>query len=150
MYNVSSRKTTYGVSGTPVGFGARRAGGQRLASWKQGARRCCALSFIQKRVGHIFTYDGPIDDQFYSMENALGVSDLELPDDQGRYKLRDLAQGLQLDAALKLTVKPQGKKRTVGEQLVAREAQREREQPAWDVAPASKKARKAPTKRVPS
>ena len=84
------------------------------------------------------------------MENALGVSDLELPDDQGRYKLRDLAQGLQLDAALKLTVKPQGKKRTVGEQLVAREAQREREQPAWDVAPASKKARKAPTKRVPS
>jgi len=107
--------------------------------------------YKKQRRSYVFTYDGPVDDAFYSLENALGVLDLELPDAQGRYMLRDLAQGPQLDAALKLTVKPDGKKRTAGEELVAREAQREREQPVWDVAaPAAKKARKAPTVRVPS
>ena len=110
-----------------------------------------ACTWYKKHRSYVFTYDGPVDGAFYSLENALGLLDLELPDAQGRYKLRDFAQGPQLDAALKLTVKPGGKKRTAGEELVALEAQREREQPAWDVAPpAANKARKAPTARVPS
>ena len=78
--------------------------------------------------------------------------DMELPDDEGKYRLRDPSQGPQLDAALKLTERPTGsKKRTKGEEILAKERQRERETATWAApAPPAKKARKAPTPRVRS
>ena len=81
--------------------------------------------------------------------------DFELPDNEGQYRLRDPSQGPKLDAALKLTVRPTptpsgSKKRTKGEEILAKEAQQEREQAAWVVPPAAKKPRKAPTQRVRS
>ena len=81
----------------------------------------------RKHPRYVFTYDGPIDDEVYSMKNALGLLDLELPDSQSKYRLRDSSQGPHLDAALELTKPAHGKKRTQGEELVAREAQYERE-----------------------
>ena len=112
-------------------------------------------TWYTKHDGYVFTYDGPIDDATYNMEVALGMLDLELPDGEGRYALRDPSQGPQLDAALRLTQRPQsngkGKKRTRGEEILAREAQQEREQAVWATAPpAAKKARKPPTVRVRS
>lgn len=79
------------------------------------------------------------------MEFALGLLDLELPGVTGRYKLRDPAQGPQFDAALKLTEVPCGKKRTRGEELIAREAQGERE--GATAPPQPKAPRRAPTVR---
>ena len=52
-----------------------------------------ACTWYKKRRGYVFTYDGPIDDQFYSMENALSLLYLKLPDEKGCYKLRNIAQG---------------------------------------------------------
>ena len=89
------------------------------------ARVIC--TWYRKHARYVFTYDGPIDDEVYSMKNALGLLDLELPDSQSKYRLRDSSQGPQLDAALELTKPAHGKKRTQGEELVAREAQYERE-----------------------
>ena len=112
-------------------------------------------TWYKKHSGYVFTYDGPIDDAPYSMENALGLLDLELPDDRGKYRLRDPAQGPQLDAALKLTERPNPgpsgrKKRTRGEEILALEAQEQRERAAWAAPAAAKKPRKAPTVRIPT
>ena len=79
--------------------------------------------------GYVFTYDGPIDTQQYSMEYMLGVLDLEMPDAHGKYRLRDSDQGRRLDAALKMTqpsLKPNST-RTRGEEVLAEEARRGRE-----------------------
>jgi len=110
-------------------------------------------TWYRKQAGYVFTYDGPIDDADYNMEVALGLLDFELPDEEGVYRLRDPAQGPQLDAALKLTVRPTPtlggkKKRTRGEQMLAKEAQQEREQAAWAAPAPAKKPRKEPTVRV--
>ena len=82
-----------------------------------------------KHAKHVFTYDGPIDTKPYSMEFVLGLLDFELPDDQGRYMLRDSGQGPAMDAALTLTQPSlrRGSKRTRGEELLADEDRRERE-----------------------
>ena len=38
------------------------------------------------------TFDGPACSKQYSMRVALGVLDLDLPDDSGKYELRDIGQ----------------------------------------------------------
>ena len=43
--------------------------------------------------GYEFTYDGPVDLIQYSMEFALGLLPLTLPDESGRLSLCDPAQG---------------------------------------------------------
>ena len=102
-----------------------------------------------------FTYDGPIDTTPYSLENALGMVELELPNTQGRYALRDLEQGARLDIALSLT-KPSekaGSKRTRGEEVLAAVARQKRQEYRPEdlgLPPASKHARKPPTQRVRS
>ena len=84
-------------------------------------------TWYKKHARNAFTYDGPIDDKPYPMENALGLLDLTLPDSKGKQYLRDASQARQLDAALELTKPAQGKTRTQWEELLAREAQHERE-----------------------
>ena len=101
-------------------------------------------SWYRKHANYEFTYDGPVDDAEYNMENALGMLDLELPDDGGRYRLRDPSQGPQLDAALKLTEVPANQKRSRGEEMLAKQAQVERETMPQ---PAAKRQRGAPTDR---
>ena len=79
----------------------------------------------------------------------LGLLDLTLPDSKGKQRLRDPSQGKQLDAALELT-KPvaQGKSRTRGEELLAREAQHEREHTSpEDVCAPTAAVARAPGKR---
>ena len=102
-------------------------------------------SWYRKHANYVFTYNGPVDDALYSMENALGILDLELPDSDGKYRLRDPSQGPQLDAALQLTVVPANKKRSRGEEMQARQAQVERESMA---PPPTKQKRGAPTDRT--
>ena len=82
-----------------------------------------------KHGGYVFTYDGPVDTEQYSMEFALGMLPLTLPDEHGRLALRDPAQGPMLDEALKLTrpSKKKGSKRTRGEEVLAERAKRTRE-----------------------
>jgi hypothetical protein len=99
-------------------------------------------TWYSKHARYVFKYDGPVDDQPYSMDHSLGLLDFELPDSRGRYCLRDLSQGPQLDAALELTKPAHGKKRTRGEEQVAHEAQQEREY-------ANPKDTHAPTVAVP-
>jgi len=82
-----------------------------------------------KSKGYVFTYDGVNDAKPYSLENALGLVNLALPR-RGRYDLLDTSQGTRLDAALQLT-KPSeraGSKRTKGEERLAEEDRRERQQ----------------------
>jgi len=140
----SSKSGKYLATTTPVQFDEACA---------EKAQVVC--TWYKKHAGYIFTYDGPIDDATYNMEVALGMLDLKLPDGEGRYMLRDPSQGPQLDAALRLTQRPpskgKGQKRTRGAEILAREAQQEREQAVWAAAPAAaKKPRKAPTVRVRS
>ena len=139
----SSRSAKYVATTTPIPFDEACAEKvQVVCTW------------YKKQADYVFTYDGPIDDAAYSMEVALGLLDLELPDDEGRYRPRDPSQGPQLDAALKLTVRPTPaasgkKKRTKGEEILAKEAQQAREQATWAAAPAAaKQPRKPPTKRM--
>ena len=102
-------------------------------------------SWYNKHANHAFTYDGPVDDAEYNMENALGMLDLEMPDASGRYKLRDPSQGPQLDAALKLTEVPANKKRSRGDEMLAQQARVERESMP---AAATKRQRGVPTDRT--
>ena len=55
------------------------------------------------------------------MQFCLGLLALTLPDESGRLRLRDPAQGPMLDEALKLTQpsKMKGSKRTRGEEVLA-------------------------------
>ena len=101
-------------------------------------------SWYRKHANYVFTYDGPVDDKEYNMENALGMLDLEMPDASGRYKLRDPSQGPQLDAALKLTEVPANKKRSRGDEMLAQQARVERESMP---AEATKRPRGEPTDR---
>ena len=119
----------------------------REKSTKVGSARVIC-TWYNKHAKYTFTYDGPVDDKLYPMENALGLVDLALPDSKGKQHLRDPSQGPQLDAALELTKPAQGKKRTQGEEMLAREAQHEREHtnPEDVRAPAAEVAR-APGKR---
>ena len=102
-------------------------------------------SWYRKHANYVFTYDGPVDDKEYNMENALGMLDLELPDAKDRYRLRDPSQGPSLDAALKLTEVPANKKRSRGDEMLAQQARVERE--SMPAAPA-KRQRGAPTDRT--
>ena len=102
-------------------------------------------SWYNKHANHAFTYDGPVDDAEYNMENALGMLDLELPDAKERYRLRDPSQGPSLDAALKLTEVPANKKRSRGDEMLAQQARAERESMP---AAATKRQRGAPTDRA--
>jgi hypothetical protein len=104
-------------------------------------------TWYRKHARYVFTYDGPIDDNEFSMASALGLLDLDLPDEAGRYKLRDRAQGPQFDAALKLTEVPRGKKRTRGEEHLAQDAQLHRETASW-LQPSAAKKRRAPAVHV--
>ena len=107
-----------------------------------------------KSKGYVFTYDGVNDAKPYSLENALGLVNLALPR-RGRYDLLDTSQGTRLDAALQLT-KPSeraGSKRTKGEERLAEEDRRERQQYRPEdlgIRAPSGKARAAPTVRVHS
>ena len=85
--------------------------------------------WYKRQRGYVFTYDGPVDTEQYSMEFALGMLPLTLPDERGRLALRDPAQGPMLDEALKLTQpsKKKGSKRTRGEEVLAEKAKRARE-----------------------
>ena len=82
-----------------------------------------------KHDGYEFTYDGPVDTEQYSMEFALALLPLTLPDESGRLTLSDPAQGPMLDEALTLTQpsKKCGSKRTRGEEVLAGRAKRARE-----------------------
>lgn len=85
--------------------------------------------WYSKHADYMFTYDGPVDTEQYSMEFALGLLPLTLPDEHGRLSLCDPAQGPMLDEALKLT-QPSGRsgsKRTRGEEVLADRAKRARE-----------------------
>jgi hypothetical protein len=85
--------------------------------------------WYSKHDSYVFTYDGPVDTALYSMEFALGLLPLTLPDEHGRLSLRDPAQGPMLDEALTLT-KPStksGSKRTRGEEVLADRAKRARQ-----------------------
>ena len=107
-----------------------------------------------KSKGYVFTYDGENDAKPYSLENALGLVNLALPR-RDRYDLLDPSQGARLDAALQLT-KPSeraGSKRTKGEEQLAEEGRRERQQYLPEdlgIRAPSGKARAAPTVRVRS
>ena len=82
-----------------------------------------------KSKGYVFTYDCDNDAKLYSLENTLGLVNLALPR-RDRYDLLDPSQGARLDAALQLT-KPSeraGSKRTKGEERLAEEDRRERQQ----------------------
>lgn len=105
-------------------------------------------TWYKRHARYTFTYDGPIDDGEYSLEFALGLLDLELPDSAGKCKLRDPAQGPQFDAALKLTELPRGKKKTRGEEQLAREAQQARESSTWLQPGQPKRPRRIPTVRI--
>ena len=85
--------------------------------------------WYSKHDGYMFTYDGPVDTEQYSMEFALGLLPLTLPDESGRLFLRDPAQGPMLDEALTLTQpsKKKGSKRTRGEEVLAELAKRARQ-----------------------
>ena len=90
----------------------------REKSTKVGSARVIC-TWYNKHAKYTFTYDGPVDDKLYPLENALGLVDLALPDSKGKQHLRDPSQGPQLDAALELTKPAQGKKRTQGEEMLA-------------------------------
>ena len=105
-------------------------------------------TWYRKHPRYTFTYDGPIDDDEFSIASALGLLDLDLPDEAGKYRLRDPAQGPQFDAALKLTELPRGKTRTRGEEQLAQDAQLHRETAPWLQPPAAKKPRRAPAVRT--
>ena len=84
--------------------------------------------WYSKHPGYVFTYDGPLDTEQYSMDFVLGLLPLTLPDDGGRLSLCDPAQGPLLDEALKLTQPSKaGSKRTRGEEVIAAKAKRARQ-----------------------
>ena len=91
--------------------------------------RWLTRKWYKRQRGYVFTYDGPVDTEQYSMEFALGMLPLTLPDERGRLALRDPAQGPMLDEALKLTQpsKKKGSKRTRGEEVLAEKAKCARE-----------------------
>ena len=102
------------------------------------------------RGDYTFTYNGPIDTNAYSLENALGLVELELPDGRERYTLLDLTQGPRLDQALSLMRPPQ---QTDEQAAASAGKRRERESYATEdlgLLPARKGPRPAPTQRVRS
>jgi hypothetical protein len=106
--------------------------------------------WYKRHRGYAFTYDGPVDTEQYSMEFALGMLPLTLPDEHGRLALRDPAQGPMLDEALKLTQpsKKKGSKRSRGEEVLAERAKRARETvPPEGQRPAPTEVPRAPGKR---
>ena len=107
--------------------------------------------WYSKHDGYEFTYDGPVDTQQYSMENVLGLLPLTLPDDSGRLRLRDPAQGPMLDEAQSLTQpsKKAGSKRTQGEEVIAEKAKRARQTapPGGQVQQRPQEVARAPGKR---
>ena len=90
-----------------------------------------------------------MDTEQYSMEFALGMLPLTLPDERGRLALRDSVQGPMLEA-LKLTQPSQkkGSKRSRGEEVLAERAKHARETaPPEGQRPAPTEVARAPGKR---
>ena len=87
-------------------------------------------NWYKQQANYVFTYNGPVDTQQYSLEHALALVYFELPDEKFRhYKLMDPSQGPRLDEALQLMKpsKKSGSKRTRGEEQLAAKAMRERQ-----------------------
>jgi hypothetical protein len=107
---------------------ASESKGKKLLARMRGTGTVCE-TWYSKHDGYIFTYDGPVDTEQYSMEFALGLLPLTLPDESGRLSLRDPAQGPMLDEALALTQpsKKKGSTRTRGEEVLAERAKRARQ-----------------------
>ena len=87
-------------------------------------------NWYKKHARSLFTYDGPVDDAQYPLENCLGMVDLDLPNARGQYSLRDPGQARRLNTALDYTrpaPTPGAKKRTCGEVQLAAQDRHTRE-----------------------
>ena len=120
MYRKSSGKTgKYVPTSEPI-----------LFDEAQELKMKVVCNWYKKHARSLFTYDGPVDDAQYPLENCLGMVDLDLPNARGQYSLRDPGQARRLNTALDYTrpaPTPGAKKRTCGEVQLAAQDRHTRE-----------------------